>query len=98
VDWPKYSCRVVEVVERLIELKRAGLPIKNSYAQLRAMIRYSRNPGASRGSIQSHAAHEHRELLRAALFHLQLEVNADITNCADCPVGNIKSASRGIWL
>jgi MoaA/NifB/PqqE/SkfB family radical SAM enzyme len=97
-NWPKDPSKAVAVVESLIEFKRAGLPIKNSYAQLRAMIRYFRNPDASRISTQSHTAHERRQFC-AALTHLQLQANGDVTNCAGRPpVGNIKTASiREIW-
>ena len=97
-NWPKDLFSAVAAVEGLVELKRAGLPIKNSYAQLRAMIRYFRNPDASRVSTQSHTAHECREYC-AALTHMQLQANGDVTNCAGRPpVGNIKTASiRRIW-
>ena len=86
------------MIERLIKLKRAGLPINNSHAQLRAMIPYFRNPEASRVATQSHTAHERRQLC-AALTHLQLQANGDVTNCAGRPpIANIKTAPiRRIW-
>jgi MoaA/NifB/PqqE/SkfB family radical SAM enzyme len=97
-NWPKDPSRAVAVVERLIELKRAGLPISNSYAQLEVMIPYFGNPEASRVATQSHTAHERRQLC-AALTHLQLQANGDVTNCSGRPpIGNIKTASiRRIW-
>ena len=97
-NWPKDPSKAVSVVKNLIELKRAGLPIKNSYAQLRAMIAYFRNPDASRVATQSHTAHESRQFC-AALTNLQLQANGDVTNCAGRPpIGNIKASSiRRIW-
>jgi MoaA/NifB/PqqE/SkfB family radical SAM enzyme len=97
-NWPKDSTQAVAVVERLIELKRAGLPINNSYAQLRAMIPYFRDPDSSRVATQSHTAHE-RVRFCAALIHLQLQANGDVTNCAGRPpIGNIKTACvRQLW-
>lgn len=97
-NWPKDPSKAVAVVQDLIELKRGGLPIRNSYAQLRAMITYFCDPDASRVSTQSHTAHEGRQFC-AALTHLQLQANGDVTNCAGRqPVGNIKTASiRRIW-
>jgi MoaA/NifB/PqqE/SkfB family radical SAM enzyme len=97
-NWPKDSTQAVAVVERLIELKRAGLPINNSYAQLEAMIPYFRSPDLSRVATQSHTAHE-RVQFCSALINLQLQANGDVTNCAGrTPIGNIKTASiRTIW-
>jgi MoaA/NifB/PqqE/SkfB family radical SAM enzyme len=98
VNWPKDASKAITVVEHLIELKRAGLPIENSYVQLRAMISYFNNPDLSRVAVQSHTAHEPRQLC-AAMTHLQIQANGDVTNCTSRPpVGNIKMASiQSIW-
>lgn len=97
-NWPRDPAQAVAVVERLIALKREGLPIANSYAQLEAMIPYFRDPDASRVSVQSHSAHERRQSC-AALVNLQLQSNGDVTNClSQPPIGNVKAASiRHIW-
>jgi MoaA/NifB/PqqE/SkfB family radical SAM enzyme len=97
-NWPKDPSRAIAVVERLLQLKRTGLPIANSYAQLAAMIPYFRDPDSLRVSTQAHSAHECRQSC-AALTSLQIQSNGDVTNCIGCPpVGNVKTDSiRRIW-
>ena len=97
-NWPKDSSKAIAVVERLLRLKRAGLPIANSFAQLEAMIPYFRDPDSSRVATQAHSAHERRQSC-AALTNLQIQSNGDVTNCTSCPpVGNVRTDSiRRIW-
>jgi len=97
-NWPRDPAAVVAVVERLIGLKSAGLPIANSDAQLKAMIPYYRDPDSLRVSTQLHSAHERRQSC-AALINLQLQSNGDVSNClGQPPIGNIKTAPiRRIW-
>jgi MoaA/NifB/PqqE/SkfB family radical SAM enzyme len=96
--WPKDQELASTVVNELIRLKRQGLPIVNSYAQLEAMIPYFRNPDANRVAVQSHIAHE-RRLSCSALTTLQLQANGDVRVCTGArPIGNIKQSSlREIW-
>ncbi|MEK6408481.1 MAG: radical SAM protein [Acidobacteriota bacterium] len=96
--WPDDPDKAVAVVEQLIELKRTGLPIANSYAQLEAMIPYFRNPDALRIATQSHSAHEEKALC-SALTMLQFEADGNVTVCTGMePVGNIKTQRiRDIW-
>jgi MoaA/NifB/PqqE/SkfB family radical SAM enzyme len=96
--WPSDPEKAVVAVERLIQLKRDGLPIANSYAQLEAMIPYFRRPQAFRIATQSHSAHEQRSLC-SALTMLQIEADGDVTVCTGMnAVGNIKTARiRDIW-
>jgi MoaA/NifB/PqqE/SkfB family radical SAM enzyme len=96
--WPEDAEKAVATVKQLIQLKRKGLHIANSYAQLEAMIPYFRNPGALRIATQSHSAHE-RKTVCAALTMLQIEADGNVTVCtAMQPVGNIKTAGiREIW-
>jgi MoaA/NifB/PqqE/SkfB family radical SAM enzyme len=96
--WPKDSSRATAVVAQLIELKRRGLPIANSFRQLEAMIPYFKDPDALRVSTQAHHAHEGRALC-AALTTLQFQANGDVTVCAGMPpVGNVKTTPiRQIW-
>jgi MoaA/NifB/PqqE/SkfB family radical SAM enzyme len=58
--FPDDSEKAVSAVNQLIQLKRYGLHIANSYAQLQAMIPYFRNPDAMRIATQSHSAHEEK--------------------------------------
>jgi MoaA/NifB/PqqE/SkfB family radical SAM enzyme len=97
-NWPRNTERAVEVVNELIGLKRQGLPVGNGYHQLDAMIPYFRNPDASRISIQSHAAHEHKAIC-AALSSIQIQPNGDVLTCYGMPpVGNIRTTPiRTIW-
>jgi MoaA/NifB/PqqE/SkfB family radical SAM enzyme len=98
-NWPRDPSRAVAVVERLVQLKRASLPIQNGYKQLQAMIiPYFRNPDASKVAIKGQTAHERRQVC-AALSNLQIQANGDVRNCLHQPaVGNIKSESiRSIW-
>ncbi len=97
-NWPRQTERAVEVVNELIGLKRQGLPVGNGYHQLDAMIPYFRNPDASRVSIQSHAAHEHKPVC-AALSSIQIQPNGDVLTCYGMPpVGNIRTTPiRTIW-
>ncbi len=97
-NWPSDAEKAVAVVRELIGLKRQGLPIGNSLAELEVMVPYFRDPDAHQFAVQSHSAHEARALC-AALTTLQLEPNGDVGTCfRKPPVGNIKSAAiREIW-
>ncbi len=97
-NWPADLERVQAVVRELVRLKRAGMHIANSYAQLEAMSAYFSNPGGLRVATQSHQAHE-RRLLCAALTTLQFQANGDVKCCASrSPVGNIRqNGIRSIW-
>jgi MoaA/NifB/PqqE/SkfB family radical SAM enzyme len=97
-NWPRDTEKAVHVVEQLIEMKRQGFPIANSYEQLEVMIPYFRNPAAHRVSTQSHRAHEHKAVC-TALTMLQIQANGDVTTCSSqVPVGNIKKKPvREIW-
>ncbi len=97
-NWPRDTEKAVRVVEQLIELKRQGFRIANSYEQLEVMIPYFRNPEALRVSTQSHQAHEHRAIC-SALAMLLIQANGDVTVCtAQKPIGNIKTTPvREIW-
>jgi MoaA/NifB/PqqE/SkfB family radical SAM enzyme len=96
--WPSDTEKAVEIVKELRKLKRQGLPIANSPAQLDSMIPYFVNPEQWRIAIQSHSAHEPRQLC-SALTMLQLEANGDVIVCNAQPaIGNIKTSSiREIW-
>lgn len=96
--WPSDTETVVGIVKTLRELKRQGLPIANSSAQLDAMIPYFVNPEASRIAVQSHSAHEARQVC-SALTMLQLQANGDVIVCNAQPaIGSIKTARiRDIW-
>jgi MoaA/NifB/PqqE/SkfB family radical SAM enzyme len=96
--WPRDTQRVVAIVEELIRMKKRGLPIANSLAQLEVMIPYFKDPDSMRVAVQAHAAHEHKRVCNATTM-LQLQSNGDVTLCAGLkPVGNIKTASiREIW-
>jgi MoaA/NifB/PqqE/SkfB family radical SAM enzyme len=96
--WPSDTQRVVGIVEELIRMKKRGLPIANSFAQLEVMIPYFKNPDSMRVAVQAHAAHERRRVCNATTM-LQLQSNGDVTLCAGLkPVGNIKTAPiREIW-
>jgi MoaA/NifB/PqqE/SkfB family radical SAM enzyme len=97
-NWPHDPEKAVRVVEQLIELKRQGFRIANSYEQLKVMIPYFRDPDALRVATQSHEAHEHRALC-STLTMLQIQANGDVTVCTgQKPVGNIKTTPvREIW-
>lgn len=96
--WPRETQKAVAAVNQLVELKRQGLPIANSYAQLEAMIPYFRNPEALRIATQNHSAHENK-ITCSALTMLQIEADGNVTVCTGMePVGNIKTGRiREIW-
>lgn len=97
-NWPRDTEKVISIVRRLIEMKKEGFPIANSFNQLETMIPYFRNPGAMRVTVQSHSAHEHRPVC-SALTTLDFRANGDVVSCFGQPaIGNIKSAPiRRIW-
>jgi len=97
-NWPKDADKAARTVERLIALKREGLPIANSYAQLEAMIPYFRDPALLRVATLMHSAHEGRPLC-AALTNMQLMPNGDVLLCYGMPTaGNVKEKPiREIW-
>ena len=96
--WPADTGKAVAAVNQLIQLKRNGLPIANSYAQLEAMIPYFRNPEALRIATQNHSAHENK-ILCSALTMLQIEADGNVVVCTGMePVGNIKTERiQDIW-
>jgi len=96
--WPLDTSKAVNVVRQLIALKREGLPIRNSYPELEAMIPYFRDPAASQEAVKSHSAHERRHLC-AALTTLEIQPNGDVLDCSRMPpVGNIRERRiRDIW-
>lgn len=96
-NWPLDTEKTVRAVRKLIEMKRGGFPIANSYTLLEAMIPYFRDPGSLRVLTQSQATE--RRISCSALTLLQVQANGDVTTCcAQKPVGNIKSTSiREIW-
>jgi len=97
-NWPKNPERAVQTVRGLMELKRQGLPIRNSYAQLEAMIPYFLNPDSLRVSIQSHSAHLKHPVC-SALTNMQINPNGDVLACYGMPpIGNIRTTPiREIW-
>lgn len=97
-NWPRDTEKAVAVVERLMQLKRDGLHVNNSYGQLQAMVPYFRDPGSHWIATQSHDAHEPVPLC-AGLTTLQFQANGDVTICARMnPVGNVGVAPvREIW-
>jgi MoaA/NifB/PqqE/SkfB family radical SAM enzyme len=97
-NWPADPDRAVAVVEDLLRLKRAGLPITNSTTQLEVMIPYFRDPAAWQVSTQAHTAHA-RKAGCAALGLIQVHANGDVKVCSAAPpVGNIREAGlREIW-
>jgi MoaA/NifB/PqqE/SkfB family radical SAM enzyme len=97
-NWPRDPNKAVAVVEQLIDLKRQGLPICNSFAELEMMVPYFRDPEAHQLAIQLHSGHEGQPLC-CAMTTMQLEPNGDVGTCFRMPpVGNIKSAPiREIW-
>ena len=97
-NWPKDPARAVAAVRGLIALKKEGLPIRNSYHQLEAMVPYFLNPDAMRVSVQQHTAHLKHPVC-AALTNIQVMPNGDVLACYGMPpVGNIRTQSiREIW-
>jgi MoaA/NifB/PqqE/SkfB family radical SAM enzyme len=97
-NWPKDPEDAIRAVRGLIELKRKGLPIRNSFEQLDTMIPYFQNPDAMRVAVQSHTAHLKRQIC-SATTNLQILPNGDVLSCFGMPpVGNIKMTPiREIW-
>ena len=97
-NWPKDPAQAVAAVRGLIALKQQGLPIRNSFHQLEAMIPYFQDPDAMRVSVQQHTAHLKHPVC-AALTSVQILPNGDVLACYGMPpVGNIKTTPiREIW-
>jgi len=97
-NWPKDPAQAAAAVQCLIDLKRQGLPICNSYRQLETMVPYFRNPDAMRVAVQQHMAHLKNPIC-AALTNIQVMPNGEVLACYGMPpVGNIKTTSiREIW-
>lgn len=97
-NWPKDTRKAAQAIEELMELKRRGLPIVNSYKQLGVMVPYFRDPDAMRVSVQSHSAHERRTIC-GALTTLQIGADGNVLTCCSMPpVGNIRHQPiREIW-
>jgi MoaA/NifB/PqqE/SkfB family radical SAM enzyme len=97
-NWPDHIEHAVQVVRRLVSLKREGLPIANSFAQLEAMEPYFRRPRDLRLMVQNHSAHEQR-MLCSATTNLEIRPNGDVWTCArKVSIGNIRERGiREIW-
>ena len=97
-NWPKDPQQATAAVRRLIALKRDGLPIRNSFEQLEAMIPYFLNPDSMRVAMQSHTAHLKYPVC-SALTNIQILPNGDVLACYGMPViGNIRRTPiREIW-
>lgn len=97
-NWPRSTAKAIAVVRQLIELKKQGLPIANSFGQLEVMVPYFEDPNALRVATQSHSAHEHRAMC-GALTSLQISSNGDVLSCSQmAPIGNFKRTPiRPIW-
>jgi MoaA/NifB/PqqE/SkfB family radical SAM enzyme len=97
-NWPKNPDDAIAAVRGLMGLKRKGLPIRNSFEQLEAMIPYFQNPDTMRVAVQSHTAHLKHPVC-AALTNIQILPNGDVLACFGMPpVGNIKTTPiREIW-
>lgn len=95
--WPNDTDKAARVINDLCDLKKQGLPIANTVAQLQVMTSYFANP-RSRVAVQRHTAHEGRSLC-SAMITMQIQANGDVRTCsAKEPIGNIKSQSiREIW-
>jgi MoaA/NifB/PqqE/SkfB family radical SAM enzyme len=96
--WPDDAAKAVAAVRQLCKLKKQGLPIANTSAQLKVMIPYFMNPQTFQVAVQSHSAHE-AEPLCAAMTTLQIQANGEVRPCTSKPaVGNIRSQPvRDIW-
>lgn len=89
-NWPADPEEAIRVVRELMELKRQGAHIENTFKQLEVMIPYFRNPDSLRVATQNHSAHEAKALC-SALTTLQVQSNGDVRAClSQPPVGNIK--------
>jgi MoaA/NifB/PqqE/SkfB family radical SAM enzyme len=97
-NWPVDSVVAANTVKQLIDLKRQGRPIMNSYEQLQNMVDYFHSPAQLRVLVQNHIAHEKLQIC-SALTNLQIQTNGDVVLCHSMPaVGNIKKMSiRQIW-
>jgi MoaA/NifB/PqqE/SkfB family radical SAM enzyme len=97
-NWPTDIGEAVRVVEKLVALKREGLPIANSYPQLEAMVPYFLDPGNRRIATQNHSAHEVKSLC-SALVNLEIGADGSVFSCTRMgPIGNIKEQPiRTIW-
>lgn len=97
-NWPTDTEKAIGAVRQLIELKKQGYRIANSYSQLEMMIPYFRDPDAHRVTVQSHTAHERRAQC-SALTTLDFRANGDVVSCfGQAPIGNIRQKSiREIW-
>jgi MoaA/NifB/PqqE/SkfB family radical SAM enzyme len=96
--WPSDPAKCQTVVNELMNLKRDGLPIVNSFAQLEAMERYFLEPALLRLKTQAHAAHE-RRVQCSATTNLELRANGNVLTCARMlPIGNVREQPiRQIW-
>jgi MoaA/NifB/PqqE/SkfB family radical SAM enzyme len=97
-NWPREPAKAVRKLQELAAVKRAGLHIGNTEAQLEAIIRYFQDPAGLRLVTQAHAAHE-RKVPCSGLTTLQFQANGDVTVCANRPpIGNIRvSPLRQLW-
>ena len=97
-NWPQDADAAVRQVDRLIEGRNKGLPIRNSLRQLEVMKDYFSNPGQLVTAVQGHTAHEGHQVCSAATA-LQVQANGDAVVCSHKPpVGNIgQTGIREIW-
>jgi AdoMet-dependent heme synthase len=97
-NWPQDTSKAIANVKALIDMKKRGYSIANSFEQLEVMIPYFEHPEKMRLTVQMHSAHE-RKMACNALSTLQFQSNGDVTVCTGAPpVGNVKTTPiREIW-
>jgi MoaA/NifB/PqqE/SkfB family radical SAM enzyme len=97
-NWPADTAKATERVLHLVELKREGLPIANSYDNLRQMAEYFAYPERLQNSVQTHIVKADSSHC-AGLTNFQVQANGDVRTCARRPsIGNIREQSiRTIW-
>ncbi len=97
-NWPRETAPAVAAVEDLIVLKRQGVHIANTEADLRWIQQYFQAPRDGQGLNRYHSFASPAPVC-AALGMLQIQANGDVRVCSHAePVGNIKRAGlRAIW-
>jgi MoaA/NifB/PqqE/SkfB family radical SAM enzyme len=97
-NWPRDAEQAVRAVDALARLKREGLAIANSEAELTAMGAYFRDPARWRLVTQEHVA-AMAKVTCAALSLFQVQADGSVRTCLARPsVGNIKETRpRDIW-
>jgi hypothetical protein len=95
-NWQHHTDKAISLVRQLVQIKREGVHIANSYPEQEVMIPCFRDRGSLVIVTQSHRAYEPRHVC-SPLNMLQLQADGDVTICPAQQRGQSQVRIHQIW-